>query len=228
MGTVHRMLTQFISFCTNLWAMAKRHVLLTATLIILCLLFIGFSYLTGFVQMSVLLAPVALIALWIIAKRDPRTGHAEALMVLSSIAIASVAVFALIQAVPYGRSHTNGPVTGEPKWSSPETRELMVRACFGCHSNEVEYPSYANVAPISWAVQNHVDEGRSQVNYSEFTTNSEGADETIEVIQEGSMPPAYYTAFGRHPEANLTTAEMNTLIAGLKATSGMADSGGGD
>jgi hypothetical protein len=206
--------------------MAKRHVLLTSVLVFLCLLFVGISYFIGFVQMSVLLAPIALIAWWIITKRDPKTGRAEALTVISSIPIAFVAVFALIQAVPYGRSHTNGPITGEPKWSSPETRELMVRACFGCHSNEVKYPSYANVAPISWAVQNHVDEGRSKVNYSEFTTNSEGADDTIEVIQNGFMPPSYYTAFGRHPEAKLTTTEMNTLIAGLKATPGMGDGRG--
>ena len=205
--------------------MAKRHVVLASVLIFLCLLFVGFSYLIGFVQMSVLLAPVALIAWWIIRKRDPKMGQAEALMVVSSVAIAFVAVFALIQAVPYGRSHSNGPVTSEPKWSSPQTRELMVRACFGCHSNEVKYPSYANVAPISWAVQNHVDEGRSKVNYSEFTTNSEGADNTIEVIQEGSMPPSYYTNFGRHPEAKLTADERNTLIAGLKATPGMGDGG---
>lgn len=222
------MITRLISFFTDLWAMAKRHVVLTAVLVFLCLLFVGISYFIGFVQMSVLLGPIALIAWWLITKRDPKTGRAEALTVISSIAIAFVAVFALIQAVPYGRSHTNGPITGEPKWSSPETRELMVRACFGCHSNEVKYPSYANVAPISWAVQNHVDEGRSQVNYSEFASNSEGADDTIEVIQEGSMPPSYYTAFGRHPEAKLTTAEMNTLIAGLKATPGMADGGGGE
>jgi len=220
-------ITRLTSFINDLWAMAKRHVVLTAVLIFLCLLFVGFSFLIGFVQMSVLLAPIALIAWWIITKRDSKTGRAEALTVVSSIAIAFVAVFALIQAVPYGRSHTNGPVTGEPKWSSPQTRELMVRACFGCHSNEVKYPSYANVAPISWAVQNHVDEGRSKVNYSEFTSNSEGAEDTIEVIQEGSMPPSYYTNFGRHPEANLTTDEMNTLIAGLKATPGMGDGGGG-
>lgn len=208
--------------------MAKRHVVLTAILTFLCLLFIGFSYFIGFVQMSVLLVPVALIALWIITKRDSKKGQAEVLTVVSSVAIAFVAVFAVIQAVPYGRSHTNGPVTGEPQWSSPQTRALMVRACFGCHSNEVMYPSYANVAPISWAVQNHVDEGRSKVNYSEFTSNSEGADETIEVIQEGSMPPSYYTNFGRHPEARLSADEMRTLIAGLQATPGMGDAGGGN
>lgn len=215
------MITRLTSFINDLWAMAKRHVVLALVLAFLCLLFVGFSFLIGFVQMSVLLAPIALIAWWIITKRDPKTGRAEALTVISSIAIAFVVVFALIQAVPYGRSHSNGPITAEPKWSSPQTRELMVRACFGCHSNEVKYPSYANVAPISWAVQNHVDEGRSAVNYQEFTVNSEGAGNTIEVIQEGSMPPSYYTAFGRHPEAKLTADERNTLIAGLQTTPGL-------
>lgn len=208
-------------FFTDLLAMAKRHVLLTSVLVFLCLFFVGFSYYIGFVQMSVLLAPVALVAWWIIKKRDPKTGRAEALTVISSITIAFVVVFALIQAIPYGRSHSNGPVTGEPKWSSPQTRELMVRACFGCHSNEVKYPSYANVAPISWAVQNHVDEGRSAINFSEFDTNSRRGRNTLRVIQNGFMPPSYYTRFGRHPEAKLTADEMKTLIAGLETTPGL-------
>ena len=208
-------------FITDLLAMAKRHFLLTSVLVFLCLFFMGFSYYIGFVQMSVLLAPVALIAWWIIKKRDPKTGRAEVLTVVSSIAIAVVAVFALIQAVPYGRSHTNGPVTGEPQWSSPQTRALMVRACFGCHSNEVKYPSYANVAPISWAVQNHIDEGRSAINYSEFDANSRRGRNTLRVIQNGFMPPSYYTRFGRHPEAKLTADEMKTLIAGLQTTPGL-------
>ncbi len=208
-------------FFTDLLAIAKRHVLLTSVLVFLCLFFVGFSYYIGFVQMSVLLAPVALVAWWIIKKRDPKTGRAEALTVISSITIAFVVVFALIQAIPYGRSHSNGPVTGEPKWSSPQTRELMVRACFGCHSNEVKYPSYANVAPISWAVQNHVDEGRSAINFSEFDTNSRRGRNTLRVIQNGFMPPSYYTRFGRHPEAKLTADEMKTLIAGLETTPGL-------
>ena len=129
----------------------------------------------------------------------------------------------VIQAVPYGRAHSNPPITGEPQWSSPRTRELMARACFGCHSNEVEYPSYASVAPISWVVEAHVAEGREKVNYSEFDRRQRGADETIEVIQEGSMPPAYYTRFGRHPEAKLTSAELQELIDGLRATPGLSE-----
>ena len=141
-------------------------------------------------------------------------------------AAATVMVIGLaIQVVPYGRSHAQGPVTGEPQWADAETRELMVRACFGCHSNQVEYPSYASVAPISWMVQSHIDEGREAVNYSEFATNPGDAEESFEVVKEGSMPPAYYTRFRLHPEARLTPEEMKTLLNGLQNTPGLTEYG---
>ena len=131
--------------------------------------------------------------------------------------------FLAIQLVPYGRDHSNPPVTGEPKWASPQTRELMVNACYSCHSNEVEYPAYASVAPLSWAVQRHVDEGREAVNYSEFASDPGEADNTVEVVEEGEMPPPFYTRFGWHPEAKLSDPELESLIAGLRATPGMSE-----
>ena len=222
------MIKKLSAFITSLWSLAKRHALLTSVLIVLCLSFVAFSAYVGFLPMAVLLAPVAILGWWIIQRRSPTQGRAEALSVISSIAIAVVIVFAVIQAVPYGRDHSQPAITGEPKWANPETRDLMVRACFGCHSNEVKYPSYANIAPISWSVQRHIDEGRENVNYSEFATNPGGADESIEVILEGSMPPAYYTRFGLHPDSKLTKAETATLIAGLNATPGMTESGNGN
>ncbi len=137
--------------------------------------------------------------------------------------IAGCATFGVIQLIPYGRSHDNPVPTGEPEWSSPRTRELMVNACYGCHSNEVEWPWYSNIAPISWAITDHVEAGRDEVNYSEFATNPGNADETIEVIEDGSMPPAYYTLFGLHSQANLSDAEIAELIAGLRATPGLSE-----
>lgn len=138
--------------------------------------------------------------------------------------VAAAALFAVIQLVPYGRAHANPPVTGEPAWDSPRTRELMVRACYDCHSNEVVWPWYANVAPISWVVTNHVEEGREAVNYSEWDTGGgEEADDSIETILEGEMPPGYYTLFGLHGDAKLTKAERDELIAGLRATPGLAE-----
>ena len=193
---------------------------------VLSIVFVIFGLLIGLPPFGyVLIVGIVAIPTLVYVWRSIRGGSnkltdARFLLVLcASILVMLIA----IQAVPYGRAHSNPPITGEPQWSSPRTRELMVRACFGCHSNEVEYPSYASVAPISWVVEAHVAEGREKVNYSEFDQRQRGADETIEVIEEGSMPPAYYTRFGRHPEAKLTSAELQELIDGLRATPGLSE-----
>jgi mono/diheme cytochrome c family protein len=157
-----------------------------------------------------------------IANRSASRVRRQAGILASSFA-AVLVVFGLIQLVSYGKSHSDPPVTGEPAWATPETRELMVRACYGCHSNEVVYPSYADIAPISWMVASHVSEGRNEVNFSDFATSKRGFDDTIELILNGSMPLSYYTQFGRHPEARLTDAEIATLVDGLRATPGFEE-----
>lgn len=98
-------------------------------------------------------------------------------------------LFLAIQAWPYGRNHTNPPVRGEPPWKSPETRELVVRACFDCHSNETAWPWYSNIAPFSWLVEGDVDEGRKKVNYSEWDRPQKEARESPESVLVGEMPP---------------------------------------
>lgn len=168
-------------------------------------------------------------ATWIIIRRrfgrERSTGRGAAILIPA--AIGAVLLLA-IQIVPYGRAHSNPPVTGEPQWATPETRVLMERACYQCHSNLVEYPWYASVAPMSWAVQSHVDGGRDEVNYSEFLTDPGNADESIEEILDGSMPPAYFTRFGLNPEAKLTEEEKALLVEGLRATPGFAPRAEGD
>jgi hypothetical protein len=165
------------------------------------------------------------LLLWWRRRRQGRPGG----MVTAALHVGGVGVatLLLIQAVPYGRAHANGPVVGEPAWANARTRQLMVDACFACHSNETAWPWYTNVAPLSWAVTDHVVEGRSRVNYSLFTISPGAAEETLEVILDGSMPPGYFTRFGRHPEARLSAAEMAELVAGLQATPGLAGDGDG-
>jgi hypothetical protein len=132
----------------------------------------------------------------------------------------AIAAFLLIQLVPYGKDHTNPPITGEPVWDSPQTRELAKRACFDCHSNETEYPWYSNVAPVSWLVMRDIEEGRGRLNFSEWEVGSKRAqrsgDEVGEVISSGQMPLPIYLL--QHPTANLTDAEKQALIAGLQAS----------
>jgi hypothetical protein len=139
------------------------------------------------------------------------------LIVLASIAIAT---FLLIQLVPYRVS--NPSTRSEPKWDSPRTRALAVRACFDCHSNEVKVPWYGKVAPVSWWLTNHVDDGRAAVNFSEWNASSgrRGENDSSETVLNGSMPPSYFTWFGLHKAAKLTPAEKQELADGLKASLG--------
>jgi hypothetical protein len=46
----------------------------------------------------------------------------------------------LIQFIPYGHSHSNPAGATEPMWNSPETGQLIHRACFDCHSNKTVWP----------------------------------------------------------------------------------------
>jgi hypothetical protein len=133
-------------------------------------------------------------------------------------AVTLVALFVLMQAVPYGRDHANPPVVAEPDWDNPETRALAVRACYDCHSNETVWPAYTNIAPVSWLVQHDVDEGREHLNFSEWNRPQEDAVEAAEHTADGSMPLAAYTWL--HTEARLSGAERATLVQGLEQTLG--------
>lgn len=138
--------------------------------------------------------------------------------ILIYLVIAAVAVFVLIQLVPFGRSHTNPSVVQEPQWDSPATRQLAKEHCFQCHSNETEWPWYSNIAPASWLIAFDVIEGRQKFNFSDWGNNPGELDELTEAIQSGEMPPIQYWA--AHPNSRLTDAQKQTFITGLQATLG--------
>lgn len=143
---------------------------------------------------------------------------------MTTLLATAAVIFVAIQLVPYGRDHTNPPVKMEPSWDSAQTRELAVRACYDCHSNETRWPWYSHVAPVSWMVAYDVQEGRSVLNLSEMNRPQEEAAESAETVQEGEMPPMLYLP--THPEARLTPSERASLIAGLQATLGGPGTGG--
>lgn len=130
----------------------------------------------------------------------------------------AVVLFVLIQLLPFGRDHTNPPVVQEPAWDSAQTRDLAMRACGDCHSNQSIWPWYSNMAPVSWIVANHVEEARSKLNFSEANRPQRDADEAASIVNEGEMPPAYYTLM--HKSARLTAEEKDALVQGLLATFG--------
>ena len=136
-------------------------------------------------------------------------------------ALSVVALLLVLQAVPYGRDHANPPVTGEPAWDSPRTRELFLRVCGDCHSHETSWIWYSHVAPVSWLVQRDVEEGREHFDVSAWDRGPGHADEAVEEYEEGEMPPWFYLPL--HPEAKLSPEDRGALLAGLRATFGEED-----
>lgn len=72
--------------------------------------------------------------------RLPALTRRSLLRLVRGLMVTGLAVAVLVQLVPYGRAHSLPPVSAEPQWDSPATRDLAVRACFDCHSNEVTRP----------------------------------------------------------------------------------------
>lgn len=128
------------------------------------------------------------------------------------------AIFLVLQLVPAEGVGTNPPVTAEPEWDSPATRELFERSCADCHSNRTRWPWYSRVAPVSWLVASDVRAGRKHLNVSEWDRPQRHADEAAEEVREGKMPLRGYLAV--HPAARLDEAERARLVAGLAATFG--------
>lgn len=170
------------------------------------------------------LAGVALLALGYVAGSTRSRWGAESWgatlrRLVRPTLLISVVLAVAIQFVPYGRDHSNAPVVAEPSWDSAQTRDLAVAACFDCHSNETVWPWYSNVAPVSWLVQRDVEGGRSRTNWSEWGLDREDSgDESAETVDDGSMPPAFYTWL--HPGARLSDDQLETLATGLEATFG--------
>ncbi len=130
--------------------------------------------------------------------------------------IALVALFLLAQVVPYGRKHTNPPVTQAIKWNSPRTEQLAAGACNDCHSNLTDWKWYSNIAPFSWLIYRDVVDGRANLNFSEWDKPQADAGDIVEVVQGGSMPPVQYKPL--HAGARLSSSERDELVRGLRAT----------
>jgi hypothetical protein len=100
---------------------------------------------------------------------------------------------------------------------------LLKTACYDCHSNNTNYPWYANIQPIGWWLKDHIDEGKSHLNFQEFALveprpNSKyntrvlrqdhKLEEVYEQIDTGEMPLKSYTLIHGEAELNASQAKM--------------------
>lgn len=81
---------------------------------------------------------------------------------------------------------------------STEVVAILQQNCYDCHSNNTQYPWYAEVAPVSLWINGHIEEGKEHFNVSDWASwdlkkKDHKMDELIEEVEEGHMPEASYT-----------------------------------
>jgi hypothetical protein len=98
----------------------------------------------------------------------------------------------------------------------PDVSEIFGRSCRDCHSNTTVWPWYSNVAPVSWLLVSHVNNGRRHMslsNWGDYTPKEarERLEEMCKEVREGEMPMSSYVL--AHTSAALTDRDRETLCA---------------
>ncbi len=98
----------------------------------------------------------------------------------------------------------------------PEVRKILQRACYDCHSDSTKYPWYAAVQPVAWWLNDHIVEGKRELNFSTFTRyDAPRATRKLQAVadevRERHMPLKSYLL--AHPEAKLTDADIALITS---------------
>jgi hypothetical protein len=98
----------------------------------------------------------------------------------------------------------------------PDVKAILERACNDCHSNTTIYPWYAEVQPVGWWLNNHVQEGKRHFNLNNFAVlkvavQKKKMEEFIDQIRQDEMPLDSYTWI--HRNAELSAADKETMYA---------------
>ena len=99
----------------------------------------------------------------------------------------------------------------------------LKEACYDCHGHTTKYPWYTNIAPVSWWIKGHINNGRKHLNFSVWGDYSEKKqnhklEENIEFLENRWMPLGTYKLL--HPEAKLSEEEYEEMIAFFKKLRG--------
>ena len=96
-----------------------------------------------------------------------------------------------------------------------EVKNILEKTCNDCHSNNTVYPWYSKVQPVDWWLTDHINEGKRELNFDEFTTYNlrrqyHKLDEVMKQVKDGEMPLNSYTWI--HNDARLSDEQKNSII----------------
>ena len=101
-----------------------------------------------------------------------------------------------------------------------EVKDIIKTSCYDCHSNKTKYPWYSEIAPVSWFLAHHINEGKEHLNFSEWALyNKDQKGHVIndmeEYLEEQKMPLKSYLWI--HNDAKLTQEQYDILLAWVES-----------
>ncbi|MCA0960484.1 heme-binding domain-containing protein [Muricauda ruestringensis] len=104
---------------------------------------------------------------------------------------------------------------------SREVKQILKTACYDCHSANTEYPWYNTIAPVSYWLADHIEDGKKHLDFSDWQNYDEKKkdhklEELIEEVKRGSMPLNEYT--WTHADAKLSEEQISALVSWAEKT----------
>lgn len=121
-------------------------------------------------------------------------------------------IFILMQFIRVDQNNYAVEIKDEIK-APLEVMTIFKAACYDCHSNEVKWPWYSQIAPMSWTIASHVEDGRKWLNFSiwEKYTEEEKTKKLKGIYRTAYAIMPLPTYIWLHDEADLTK-EQRSLI----------------
>ena len=138
--------------------------------------------------------------------------------IIKIILLILLIVFVGIQFIPTKRnqSHTVPKTDFILVNKMPEDLKNKLQvSCYDCHSNNTAYPWYNKVQPIAWFLKDHIEEGKKELNFSEWDSYSNRRKKSklksiSSQIRDDKMPLSSYTLI--HRNALFSEAEKQRMI----------------
>lgn len=142
---------------------------------------------------------------------------------LQKVGLGILLILIVIQFIPVKKNQSTlvSENAIEKKYNTPENvQAILKKACNDCHSNNTVYPWYSHIQPVAFWLNNHINEGKEKLNFSEFATYykkkaAKKLDKVIASQEKGWMPLSSYTII--HKDAILSTDEKKLVIDWAKA-----------
>tara|TARA_R110002073_G_scaffold295704_1_gene461636 strand:- start:15311 stop:15763 length:453 start_codon:yes stop_codon:yes gene_type:complete len=138
--------------------------------------------------------------------------------VVKKIALVLLIVFVGIQFIPTSRNQSDTvPSTDFMRVNKvPENiQKKLEGSCYDCHSNNTQYPWYNKIQPVAWLLEDHIKEGKAELNFNEWDDLSNRRKNSklksiISQIEDGEMPLSSYTLI--HGDAIFSDTEKQEII----------------